>query len=58
MSEIYELSKVINANALALKGRALSDYDREALQRHMVGRIAESRSSNASAATRSIRALV
>jgi hypothetical protein len=43
---------------LRSRGKVLSDYDREAPQRHMVGRIAESRSSNASAATRSIRALV
>ena len=40
MGEIYELSKVINANALALKAKALSDYDREALQWHMSTRTA------------------
>ena len=33
--EIYEIGKLIDANVVALKTKAMSDYDREALQRHM-----------------------
>jgi hypothetical protein len=39
--EIYELSKLIKSNALALETRTMSDYDREALQRHMAGRMTQ-----------------
>ena len=38
--EIYEISKLIDANIVALKTKAMSDYDREALQRHMSTRLA------------------
>ena len=38
--EIYEISKLIDANIVALKTKATSDYDREALQRHMSSRVA------------------
>jgi hypothetical protein len=38
--EIYEISKLIDANIVALKTKAMSDYDREALQRHMSTRVA------------------
>ena len=39
MLEIYELTKVIKTNALALKSKAMSDYDRDALERHMNARL-------------------
>jgi hypothetical protein len=40
VSEIYELGKVINANALAFKAKPMSEYDREALRRQMTTRVA------------------
>jgi hypothetical protein len=39
--EIYELSKLIRSNALALGAKTMTDYDREALQRHMGARMAQ-----------------
>jgi hypothetical protein len=39
--EIYELSRLIRSNALALEAKTMTDYDREALQRHMVARMTQ-----------------
>jgi hypothetical protein len=39
--EIYELSTLIKSNALALEAKTMTDYDREALQRHMAARMTQ-----------------
>jgi hypothetical protein len=37
-NEIYLLGEIINSNAAALKSKAMSDEDREALQRQITTR--------------------